>query len=245
MRRTLSICGTFLAVLFVVVGGCSKGVSTTPTAMALGGDTPTATLTWTPFITPTPNASFTPPPGLFCGAGISDSHVDLILSINGAPETTAAVTLNTPGGPIGLVSSTPSSTDFLAHYFNPAGSITYQPGWAYTLTVQTSVGSAAATVTAPGGLAIAPDGSSASWAYEGNYDFIYVLDSNITVPFTYDSLKLTSDLASPATIPATAYPHPGTYEFRLFVNNSTQDFPGAASGSVFSISTELIKNITR
>jgi len=71
-------------------------------------------------------------------------------------------------------------------------------------------------VVFPGDITSSPDGSSVSWKCEGNGDFIYVQeieseeDGTTSETTSYESYPGISDLSSPASVPATAYPKTST-----------------------------------
>ena len=198
--------------------------------------TPTATLATA---TPTPTAGI--PNGIFWDPGSVYQHVlapgefasvSLSLAVNKRPETTAIVTLAGPGGASDTIpySSTITLGGFsYAFYFSADLHVPYVAGAAYTLTSVTSIGTAAATFTAPGDITIAGDGSQVSWAYDGDSEQIAVVS-----PSQYDSGF--SNKTSPFTIPVDAYADgPGTYRVGATVARMIDSVDGAAAGSALQV----------
>ncbi len=231
--------------------------SPTPTSTGL---IPTSTFTITPTLvsgtptfTPTPT-TFVPPTGLWV-VGIFLESVDNIafegvtetatttdcevyISTNLTPDTTAAVTLITPlngSVPVTYTANTTYSGVSVAEYVAAANSFTYVPNSPYSLYAVTSLGSAAATVNAPGDITIAADGSMASAVYPGNYDSAVVEEISPAAVTTYQSPTGTS-VGSPFTYPTSAYPAPaGTGTYGVAYNAAVTDtsVTSAAVGSAW------------
>ena len=200
--------------------------TSTPTGLtaATATITPTLSATATPHTTPNPSI---PSSGIFWDAGYVSAGGTSYLQmwVNGILSTTDAVTLTTPSGPIAYTSA--------ASVYYPSTPITYTPGGSYTLTANTSIGTATATLIAPGGnIAVAADGSTASWNVEGNEDWLTVTGPGGS---TYKSYNYTSDIDQPFLIPATAYPASGTYNVQMVAQSSTYNVTGAVAGSRFTI----------
>lgn len=204
---------------------------------------PSETSTVTPHLTPTIPAA--PPSGIFwplCEIYLMNHTTNqasslFMLSVNGAVETTCAVTLTTPSGNVPFAYSGPSSYPNYAIY-SPTTPILYQPGGTYTMTTITSIGTATASLTAPGGgVSISPDGLTTSWNVEGNEDYLNIKQTG--GGYTYQSINYTMDLDSPFSVPASAYPAPGSYYVWLAAENTNYNVTGAAPGSYFML-TDLL-----
>lgn len=165
------------------------------------------------------------------------------MSVNGAAETTAAITLTTPSGDVPLIYYSQYYPGY--GYYGSAATFAYVPGGTYTLTTITSIGTATATLVAPGGgVSVSPDGSTASWNVEGNEDYINVWGGGLA-GFSYQSGKTTSDVDTPFPIPSSAYPVPGTYRVEVVPQNATYNVTGAAPGSYFYIDDDEVMTVTR
>jgi hypothetical protein len=137
--------------------------------------------------------------------GIGTAQVlNLTVAVNSLPYTTAGVTLNTPGGSVPMTFSSSSSTYSL---YTAASAWTYVPNGVYTLNISTSLGSASASVTAPGGITHAADGSRSSWLYPGTYNYVDVWDSG---GILFVDGVLSGNAVSPVNIPASTYSAVGT-----------------------------------
>jgi hypothetical protein len=153
------------------------------------------------------------------------------------PDTTASVTLITPGGsvPATYTANTTYSGVSVAEYVTATNSFTYTANSSYSLYAVTSLGTATATVNAPGNITIATDGSTASAGYPGNYDSAVVEEISPAAVTTYQSATGTS-VGSPFTYPASAYPAPvGTGTYGVAYNAAVTDISvtGAAVGSAW------------
>ena len=200
--------------------------TSTPSATATHSPTKTnsPTITSTPTITPT----LTPPPlGLWVGGGFQSSYslsfsscspvtitsnitaMSVAISDNQAAVSTDAVTFITPYGSIPVTySSSVTYGTFSQAYYNTTAPWTYTPNASYSLTVVGSAGTASVTLTAPGNLTLAPDGSSASAVYPGNLDTAFVWQFCPWPPVTTYSSPQGSSVGSPFTYPSSAYPAP-------------------------------------
>ncbi len=212
---------------------CASGTPATPTPTGTATAVPSATPTTTPHMTPTISV---PGSGIFWGPAEIGSFPGvtgwLSLAVNGSPESTAGVTLTTPSGNVPF---TYSGVNGSMAAYSPASSFTYIPGGTYTMTTVTSIGTATASLVAPGPVSIAPDGSQASWTYEGNEDYVTVQELFSPYNFTLQTYNLTSDVDSPYSIPASAYPASGNYSVFPVAQSSTYNVTNAAAGSRFTV----------
>jgi hypothetical protein len=227
--------GLLLAILLTIIiatGFACSGSRPTGAVVPLSAPTNTPTVTSTP--TSTPTCAITPvpytgaaPTGIFWDfASVSGnlnygtSGASVQLSVNGYQETTAGVTLTgsdstsapmTYSGPITMGSSTYSN--YLTNAF------TYTAGVTYTLTTATSIGTASASLPAPGNFTFAPDGSYVSWTTDATYEPIYLRPPGGN---PYWQPLTCNHQPSPASIPVTAYAFgPGNYELDANFSNAT------------------------
>lgn len=145
------------------------------------------------------------------------SNAGIWQTVNGAAETTDAVTLSYSGGSIPLPYNSIvniSGTNY-AKYSNLVN-FPYTPGQAYTITSVTSQGTATGSGVAPGGFTFAPDGSGVTWAVNGNsYSSVQVLDPSSTQVFTNTGTGI-----SPVAIPGSTYTTYGNYTFNTEVQST-------------------------
>lgn len=234
--------GWVLAGSFV---GCNKPFGPVTPAFP---PTPTMTPSPAPTAYPTPHAtpSYNPPStGIYLVAeaqtGVINSNVRLNvnLSVNGAPETTDTVTLTTPSGsmPATFVQNAGNNSQY-------SGSISsaYVPGGTYTLTAVTSIGTAVSTLTAPGTMSIAANGSLATWSPEGNQDYLWIYGPG---GISYESYATTEDIDSPFSVPASAYPASGTYYVYGVAQQTTTNVTGADAGSYFTFSSFIMATVAK
>jgi len=223
---------------YTICGAPTAIPSATSTATAVYTSTPTTTPHTTPILTPPSQGIFWNP----CEIGgvvspSTDAAGYFVLSVNGAAETTAGVTLTTPNGDIPFTCVYPGTT--ASTYYPATGfTIPYVAGGTYTMTTTTSIGVASATLTAPGdSVTLSADGFTASWGpVEGNEDYIEIrYQSTRPSYYTFQSYLITTDLQSPYQIPTSAYPLAGNYSVQIVPQNTTYDIAGAASGSRFTI----------
>ncbi len=126
------------------------------------------------------------------------------ITVNGLPETTDLVVLNTPSGPLTL----PYLTNYNGMaWYSYSTAVTYQLAGSYSMSVSTSLGTVtSASVSAPGGLTANAAGTAITWTYEGNSDGIVVIQQTGGPVTTYDSYtSIGPDINSPADLSA-AYP---------------------------------------
>jgi hypothetical protein len=231
LRKILKFGLLVLTGSWLVLQGCTKNMADPPSGPSAGPGTPTATVTFTPLATAIPVGV---DPGIFCLAQVHDGMGYAVVAVNDATEPSAGVTLTTPNGDVQL----PFSSDFMTDSSQFQNPIVYQPGGVYTIHVATSIGTVSCTLSAPAGtIYIAPDGSTASWTEEGTNDAVVVQSEAVTTVnhITYNSAVYTSDLSSPFTIPAEAYPIPGTYIVSVLNANMTFNFTGTVARSAFSV----------
>lgn len=105
-------------------------------------------------------------------------------------------------------------------------------------------------VTFPGDITPSTDGSSVSWKHEGDGDFIYIQEieseenGRLSSNATYESIKNSNDLSSPATIPASAYPKTGTsYLQTTVVRNSVNNAFSSFSPLLATIVVNDLKSV--
>ena len=219
-----------------------------PGPLATATMTPTQNWMATPHSSPTYMA--TPPMGIVWDPALIMNvngavFSSLYLSVNGVLEATAGVTLTTPSGNVPYTFIAGGSGRGSYAYYGNSVTFVYQAGQPYTLTTVTSIGTATATVIAPGGnFTLAPDDSWISWLVEGNEDFVRVMNLAM-LGFTYDSETITADIDSVFSIPPSAYPSPGNYQLTFHAQTSNYSVTGAAPGSRLEIEEWDILNFTK
>lgn len=234
--------------------GAGTGETWTPTATPI---VPTAT--WTPTFSPTlsptstpfrtPTLSMTAPPtGIAWDWAYVTSfdgttcHASMRLAVNGVPETTANVYLTTPQGPVTLLYHASTWPGYASYELSR--SLVYQPGFAYTLTTDTSIGTAFATVTAPGGNAqLSSDGTTVTWDVEGNADYVTVYCPESSMSFATN--MATADISSPFRIPGAPFTTAGTYNYRFVQETFENSVTGATPGSFFNVGNDISRTIKR
>jgi len=243
------------------MAGCTKRFSPVVPTNLPGSSVPNSTPTPTQTATTTPTGTYVPPhqtptvsvppTGIYIVAGTSNSFSTVVdLAVNGAPETTATITLTTPSGTLSVPYFSGNPPSSLAPYFTNAGANLpgsyYQAGGVYTLTVATSLGTVSASVTAPGGgVSFAPDGSQVSWAVEGDEDYVTVTRAS---PYatTYQSFNTFEDASSPWPIPGSAYPTTGcNYYLGLYAQTTLYNIPGTQAGSRWGITQVTTDTISQ
>jgi hypothetical protein len=246
MRKTYLTIVLFAFVLAGFIAGCVRPFSPSapsgiPTATPSPTATPFPTSTGTPYPTPHATPSYAPPPtGIYVYGLVQVSsnmmNFTVDLSVNGAPEATDTVNLITPSGsiPAAFQANSSNLSQYYSGWVTAAGN--YQFGGTYVLSVSTSLGAASATLTAPGPVSIATDGSSAAWTQDGNEDYVWVQESLSPFTVTYQSYAISEDVDSPSSIPASAYPAPGSYTVYGVAQNTTYNVIGADAGSRFTFS---------
>lgn len=184
-----------------------SGTASTPTP----GLTVSPTATSTCAITPIPDPSFAPPnTGIYMSGTISGhqtytsgSNSFILLTVNGLADSTAAVTLTGSDGTMAPLTYTGTQTmnSYTLASYNASNNFTYNDGTIYTVTVITGIGTASCSVTSPGTVTFAPDGSSVTWSTDATYEPIYVRapDTSYWQPATCNHQK------PPIAISTTAY----------------------------------------
>jgi hypothetical protein len=180
--------------------------------------------------------------------GYTSTVVDVYFSVNGSAESTDQVYLTSATGStlIPYAESITIGGQPYAHYSqtaSPSNTLSYVPGGSYTLSTVTSVGTARATLTAPGNITQNSNGGSTSWTVEGTNDRVYVETSGYSG--TYDSLNTQADVHSPFWVPSTAYPNPGTYLMRTTCETIVNTVNNAVNGSTFAAKDELWGYVSR
>ncbi len=203
------------------LAGCSRPVN----PISPYGAPPPAPATSTPTPVPTPDVHIQ---GLAEGYSNGVS-ISVAVTVNGVPDNSATVDF----AGTGLNMNLPNITSF-GFYMAEDFTTSLQPGQSYVLTVVSSSGTFATTIVCPGLPAIATDGSQVTWTPEGTQDRVRVQQNVSMNPTTYDSSSLSTDINSPFTIPATAYPTSGSYWITAWTAN-VAGFLGADSSSQFSV----------
>lgn len=165
------------------------------------------------------------------------------VSVNQIPEPSDIVILTTPSGPVTLAYQGMGSGMAIFGFGSP--SLGYQPNFTYQITIQTSLGTTSASQAAPGGsIVIAADGSSTSWQYEGNQDFVGV-SGPTSVTYNSQAAGLV-DIDSPFSIPASAYPQTGgvTYGIQMDPVSLSTVFTNGATGG-FTVSESYQQNVVK
>ncbi len=142
--------------------------------------------------------------------GITTGYAELLLTVDCGTYTTAGVTLTGPGMnlelPYGNGYISMNGTNY-SDYIT-ANNILFTTGAAYTLTSVTTSGTASASLVMPPTPSIATDGSTVTWPGNPVFSVFAVMDSSSNL--TYESSVCWS-AKSPASVPAPAFPSPGTY----------------------------------
>jgi len=208
-------------------------ITSTPTVSSTWTQTQTATQTYTP------TSCATLPAGVFIQsiAAVYDFDGTVYgirqaeLSVNGVAETTAGITMTGPTQTLPLASggTTLIPCGGNTGLYGPDVTVwSYQPGQVYTYQATTSGGTVTASVTAPGIISVAADGTQVSWTVEGTADWVQVTDMSNHILWQTPCC----DAVSPVMIPSSAYPATGMYYVYAQVENSAP-FSGAAAGSTF------------
>lgn len=216
-------------------------------------NTPTPTITGTPTASPTA----TPVSGIYwqdvqidheSGFGSTYLQAYAYLTVNGLPVSTVNVVLTGSSitTPVTLAYIGPATVNSLAEaeYADYGTGWTFQPGQTYTLTTSSGGTTVSASVTAPGNITNAADGSQASWTFNGNYDLIYIKNSSNVNTYLSTTYFPSGNLTSPFSIPATAYAGGGNFKMTTFIQNQRSSIPGADAGSTFWIDDFLTTGVT-
>jgi len=242
----------YLLVLLLVIGAvlpfqwaCTG--SSNPYVLSV----PTYTYNFPP--TPTPQYA-KPPMGLWVVGSFAGSLMDynngsgpstlvntlFVLSVNQNAETTDGVTLITPGGsiPASYLFTLNFGTYSMAEYAAYT-QYSYVPNGAYSMSVSTSIGTATASMNAPGAISFEATGASVTATYAGNYDSGVVTRIYPSAVTTYVSPN--SSIGSPFVYPLTAYSSPSfpaTFGTAYSAAITDSSVAGGAAGSAF-VGTEI------
>lgn len=113
------------------------------------------------------------------------------------------------------------------------GEATYTPGVSYTVEVAVDGVTYTDTLTAPGGITLADDGSSASWSVPALYGTVDVRHRFGSGTWGVPSARPTH-IASPQVAPASAYPTSGDYVFNTWLQNYRWPAGARAGNGYFS-----------
>jgi sugar lactone lactonase YvrE len=231
---------TFILVFAVALSGCPGKNSPSAPAGPAGTATPIGP-------TPTPTAT-----GVFTwnsaqvyrlnNLGTVSQQANITLQINGAASASVTVVLS--GSNISSPVTLPYSTNVLlsgktySSYFTNTG-FTYTPGQTYTLSTYYGGNSASITLTAPGGITNAADGSQASWTNSGTQNSVQVTNSSSSVVYSSNSATITS----PYSIPVSAYGSGGVFNLSTECDSSTSNVSGATP-AFFIVSDTLTTSVT-
>lgn len=240
--------------LAAILEGCTAGNSPATPQNPEPSATPSSTFTMTPNPTNSPTSSPTPTPiigvewyqgEIYHSDYNGGTFAFIYLAVNGQAVTTAGVTLSGTftGSPVPILFNNTYSISGKNYAYYQAAGFNWQPGQTYILTTVTTAGTAAATLTAPGGVTFAPLDSHGAvtqlgWGIEGSNDYIYVRETAPVTQITFDTRSVSSDADSPVTVPAPAYPggSGGVYDIVLQISNQLFVVPGA------TVDTELMLN---
>ncbi len=207
---------------------CEKPFSTPNAPLTSPSATPTPTTTLTCVPTPQPYIG-APPNGIYWesadidGCQCANPSADLLLSVNGAPETTAGVTLTGSNGTTVSLSFNYLVTIGVgyvyAEYDNTVPFV-FTAGCTFTLSTTTTIGTASAALEAPGNFTVAPDGSTVGWGVGAEFEPIYIRwpggNGAYNQPFTCNHP------VPPISVPSQDYAYgPGTYVISFCFSNST------------------------
>jgi hypothetical protein len=207
--------------------------------------------------------SFNPTPTPSISAGVSEINwysvslsrtnefsyfsqiVDVYFSVNGQAEASDKVILTGGSAPVTIPydETVTIGGGVYARYYLGDGTFQYQPGTLYTVSTQTSVGTAWASIVASGGINYSPNGGTVNWVSEGTNDRVYVETSGFSG--TYDSLNTTTDVNSNFTIPLSAFPSSGTYYIRTTCKTVVGTVNNAMAGSSLQASDEFWDSASR
>jgi hypothetical protein len=212
------------ASVFVSCG--SSNSPSSPSGLISSPPASTATATFTPAATPIPGIYWI---GVYVyrstnNNGIATTTGSLYLLVNGVPNSSVTVVLTGPGtaNPVTFSYAGPVSYEgFYCSNYVTSNTFTYTPGQTYTLTSYTSIGTASGTLTAPGNITLAVDGSQASWTVAGtsNQSLVSVTSGTNVI---YQSYSPTS----PASIPSSVYPSAGIYFLEALIANPLSGLTG-------------------
>lgn len=159
---------------------------------------------------------------------------------NGEPVTDAEVVVNG--------TAVPFESMFMEQYWAEFDYSDFTPNQKIKCSITIDGQTAEEEVVLPGDITSSSDGSSVSWKYEGNGDFIYTQEieseekGTLSSTSAYESYDESSDLSSPASIPATAYPKTGAaYLQTTVVRNSVHSaFSSLSPKSAYIIAIDMV-----
>jgi hypothetical protein len=231
-HKIIGIC--FWTLVFISsLPACKKNYSIEPVG-------PKATMTQTPSLTPTQTstATATSTAITWYSAEISRQQLTdysfatyefqeayVMLAVNGLPEVTAGVTIYGSDGtavslPYSFSMGESDGVTYADYGVMDSGvtAILYNPGVVYTFVSVTSAGTASASVTAPGGITHAEDGSETSWSVRA--DSFSVLVTNSMEIGTFSSF-CSIGCGSSFAIPSSAYADCGDNILETICINTT------------------------
>jgi len=190
---------------------------------------PTSTPTVTPSPTPTPVIVFDQAQVFYNGSSSTPQGAELYLQVNGAPQSTAAVTLFGPGLgsgiPLAYAFPVTDNSEVFSAYGTAA--FTYQGGQTYALYCHTTAGNASVTVTAPGPTTVSSNGLTVSWGQGGDFMTLSILDGVTSVY----SKPLTT---SPQQVPVSVYAAAGSYKANINLQSYSTPVNAVMSDNGFS-----------
>jgi hypothetical protein len=155
---------------------------------------------------------------------------DIFMILNGMPESTCGVTVTGPNGsaPVTYIDTFAivMEPQIYANYGTNITAFSYQVGATYTLTTTTSIGTATASMVAPGNFIVASNGSQVTWITPGNYNGVFV--ANPLGNFVFDQQPCV-DINSPVNIPSSVYSSLiGNYSIGAGCQNITSAISGGS-----------------
>ncbi len=227
---------------------CTATWTATATSTSSPTASPTSTFTGTPTSSPTITATPTPTsPIEWYNAYITRSGTSVTGGVNlrvyTTPEAVATVSEISSAGQTYFTYAGNTSLGGNTYASYTASGFTYIPGFIYTLQTVTSAGTAWFQTTAPGEITVNSAGTTATWGWEGNGDFLNVYDNSSNLLFTtYGSIP---DLVSPYSIPSGAYTL-GSGTYKVLVNCvQSQAAYNAQTVNVPSIQDIQTQTVTR
>jgi hypothetical protein len=228
--KSLSIVAVTLLMLLSPLA-CSKTYTLVPLSSA--SVTPVATATATPGCGSPQILRGTPPSGVVLygsvqsgvGYGIPEEIVTVDLLVNGAPVSTAAVTISGPG----LSMSVPyfgtdhQNGNTYAQYKIYNSGVSLSVGDTYTITAITTAGTASAASILPPMPTVELNGSGGSWAGPSQFNFGLV---NAVVRVTETFYQNSCASAGSISIPGSAYPDSENYVIEYDSENYTTTISG-------------------
>jgi hypothetical protein len=248
--KTLGVLFCTIALAAIVFSGCSNSSSSLTSPETVGNTAPTiyATVDWTIAQTKILQSIGMSPETTITGS------VEVIKSGTTVEDTTATVNYVLHGTAYPLTwSSAMGFFSTTSQHKIPAGAI--KNGDVVVVTVKAGSTTYADSAVMPGGVAISADGSSATWATEGNFDelIIYPLGANdiFTTPAAVSSVEglggmaITADLNSPVSIPQTALTSGQWYEAEVLAQQEHIPFAGSSVYSDLHVRQVYLKDFQK